>query len=80
MFEFLCALVFILGAFYRSKEEEEYQEDPEGPDFVEGQEEDFAEGKSYPLLGHFEPIIYKHILLEPVLNIYIACLFEMLSS
>ena len=49
------ALVFIFGAFLRSEEEEEYQEDPEDPDFIEGQEEDFAEGKSYPSLIILNP-------------------------
>ena len=58
----MSALVFIFGAFYRSEEEEDYQEAPEDPDFAEGQEEDFAEGKSYPLLDHFEPMVYRHIL------------------
>src|SRR5438128_7056742 len=48
MFEFLCALVFIYScAIYRSEDEEEFQEDPEDLDFVEGQEEDLAKGKSY---------------------------------
>ena len=32
---------------YRSEDEEEFQEDPKDPDFVEEQEEDLAEGKSY---------------------------------
>jgi len=71
----LCALVFIFGDFHRLEAEGEYQEDPEDPDFKEEQEEDFIEGKSYPLLDHFEPMVYRHILLEPVLNVYIACLF-----
>ena len=43
----MCFSIYFC-AFYRSEDEEEYQEDPEDPDFVEGQEEDFAEGKSYP--------------------------------
>ena len=44
----LCAFVFIFGNFHRLEEEGEYQEDPEDPDFEEGQEEDFVGGKSYP--------------------------------
>ena len=42
----MCFSIYFC-AFYRSEDEEEYQEDPEDPDFVEGQEEDLAEGKSY---------------------------------
>ena len=75
----MSALVFIFGAFYRSEEEDQYQEDPEDPDFVEGQEEDLAKGKSYLSLIILNPW-FTDILLEPVLNVYIACLFEMLFS
>src|SRR6266542_1205844 len=51
----MSALVFIFGTFYRLEEEEDYQEDPEDPDFIEGQEEDFAEGKSYLSLTILNP-------------------------
>src|SRR6266540_571500 len=34
-------------AIYCSKDEEEFQEDPEDPDFEKEQEEDLAEGKTY---------------------------------
>ena len=42
----MCFSIYFY-AIYRSEDEEEYQEDPEDPDFIEGQEEDFAEGKFY---------------------------------
>ena len=40
-------LVFIFSAFIRLEEDEGLQEDPEDPDYVEGQEEEFAESKFY---------------------------------
>ena len=42
---FVCVLGFYFSAFIRLEEDEGFQEDPEDPDYVEGQEEEFAEGK-----------------------------------
>ena len=42
----MCFSIYFC-AIYRSEDEEKFQEDPEDPDFVEEQEEDLAEGKSY---------------------------------
>ena len=70
----MCFSIYFC-AIYRSEDEEEFQEDSEDPDFVEEQEEDLAEGKSYLSLIILNPRLQTHPI-EPVLNTYIACLFR----
>ena len=43
----MCSSIYF-SAFKRLEDEEGFQEDLEDPDYEEGQEEEFAEGKSYP--------------------------------
>ena len=50
----MCFSIYFC-AIYRSEDVEEFQEDPEDPDFIEEQEEDLAEGNSYLSLITLNP-------------------------
>ena len=57
---------FYFCAFKCLEEDKGFQEDPEDPDYEEGQEEEFAEGKFYHSLIILILCFITTILVEPV--------------
>ena len=61
----VCSSIYF-SVFKRLEGEEGFQEDPEDPDYEEGQEEEFAEGKFHHSLIILIPCFITTILVEPV--------------